>query len=383
MVNTKIATNPIEEKISAPGAKHILALDGGGVRGIISIAYLEAIEEVLSERYKKRVLLSDHFHLVGGTSTGAIIASALALGHTAAQVRDLYFRLAPQVFRRPRWNFTTAFRPKFDGRRLLRQIKAIVGDETLESERLLTGLCIICKRFDNNYTWVVTNNPRSRYWHDHPESKFVGNRRFPLAQLIRASAAAPYYFGPEYVELVAGTARGLFLDGGVTPHNTPALQLLFVAILEQYGFNWQLGPDRLHITSVGTGSRRQQFSIAQAKSMGNVRLAISALAGMIQENQDLVLQVMQLVGRSPDPFTINSEIAALERRPFDPILSFVRYDLPLKEGLLDGLVDERISETEAALLTAIDEPRNLGRCYDLARKASAKQVRAAHFSFIS
>ena len=55
--------------------KTILALDGGGVRGIIAIAFLERIEALFTEHAGAPVRLADRFDLVGGTSTGAIIAT--------------------------------------------------------------------------------------------------------------------------------------------------------------------------------------------------------------------------------------------------------------------------------------------------------------------
>jgi predicted acylesterase/phospholipase RssA len=71
-----------------PGRKRVLALDGGGVRGAISVAFLERIEELLAQSEGRDVRLGDAFDLVGGTSTGAIIAGALALGYSTAQVKD-------------------------------------------------------------------------------------------------------------------------------------------------------------------------------------------------------------------------------------------------------------------------------------------------------
>src|ERR1700730_2782186 len=60
-----------------PGPKRMLCLDGGGVRGVITVAFLERIEQVLSEREGRNIRLGDWFDLVGGTSTGAVIAGAL------------------------------------------------------------------------------------------------------------------------------------------------------------------------------------------------------------------------------------------------------------------------------------------------------------------
>jgi len=68
----------------------MLSLDGGGVRGVISVAFLERIEAILKARAGEEVRLGDWFDLVGGTSTGAIIPTALALGKTNADLKDPY-----------------------------------------------------------------------------------------------------------------------------------------------------------------------------------------------------------------------------------------------------------------------------------------------------
>src|SRR5215470_10517440 len=98
------------------GPKRMLGLDGGGVLGVIEIAFIEEIEALLRRRTRNpRLVLSDYFDLIGGTSTGAIIASALALGMTAAQVKNLYFDFAPAIFRVPLLPIQYVF-PKFDSR---------------------------------------------------------------------------------------------------------------------------------------------------------------------------------------------------------------------------------------------------------------------------
>src|SRR5476651_229194 len=85
------------------GPKRILSLDGGGVRGALSIAFLERLEKLVEEIEGKPTLLGDWFDLIGGTSTGAIIACALALGYTAAEIHELYKTLGPAVFRKRFW----------------------------------------------------------------------------------------------------------------------------------------------------------------------------------------------------------------------------------------------------------------------------------------
>ena len=63
--------------------------------------FWSGVEVILSERLRIEARLGDWFDLVGGTSTGALIAGALALGFRTEQVKEFYLRLAPRAFSRP------------------------------------------------------------------------------------------------------------------------------------------------------------------------------------------------------------------------------------------------------------------------------------------
>ena len=105
----------------------MLTLDGGGVRGAITVAFLERIEEILHQRLGKQVSLGDWFDLVGGTSTGSIIAGALALGYSVEDVKRFYLELAPRIFKRPFWR-VIGLQAKFDAQALREEIQSIVED---------------------------------------------------------------------------------------------------------------------------------------------------------------------------------------------------------------------------------------------------------------
>ncbi|MEM7192446.1 MAG: patatin-like phospholipase family protein, partial [Pseudomonadota bacterium] len=202
---------PKEDATSKSAPKRILSLDGGGVRGAFTIAYLEQIERCLEEHYgaDKAPRLCDYFDLIGGTSTGAIIATALALGYRASQIKDFYFQLGPRVFRSP-WFRLWLLQTRFDADALRAELAAVVGDRTLGSEDLQTSLAIVTKRMDTGGTWILTSNPKAKYWDDPEDGSFIGNRHYRLADLVRASTAAPYYFAPHDIEIVAGERPGHF-----------------------------------------------------------------------------------------------------------------------------------------------------------------------------
>src|SRR5512133_487296 len=82
------------------GPKRILALDGGGIRGALTLGYLERLEQILKDRHPriKDFRLCDYFDLIGGTSTGSIIGAALAIGMSVGEIKEYYFSLGEKIF---------------------------------------------------------------------------------------------------------------------------------------------------------------------------------------------------------------------------------------------------------------------------------------------
>src|SRR5688572_24378464 len=252
--------------------KAILALDGGGVRGVVAIAFLERIEALLGEAAGKPVRLSDYFDLIGGTSTGAVIAAGLALGMPASEVKRLYFHLGPRVFRKSRLRLPM-LAPVFDAAALKNELLAFFGERKLESADLLTGLAVIAKRIDTASAWLLTNNPK-KFWDDPPDRSFIGNRHFRIADIVRASAAAPHYFAPEAISIAEGQKPGLFVDGGVTAHNNPSLALLQIATVPAYGYAWPTGVDDLLIVSIGTGMVERKTAPKAGSRLQTIQTAL-------------------------------------------------------------------------------------------------------------
>src|SRR5271156_5569539 len=82
----------------AKGPKRILALDGGGIRGILTLQFLKPVEALVKQRLGQDALLCDYFDLIGGTSTGSIIAAGLACGMTVAALEQLYKKIGASIF---------------------------------------------------------------------------------------------------------------------------------------------------------------------------------------------------------------------------------------------------------------------------------------------
>lgn len=371
-----------DEHLFGPGPKRILALDGGGVRGIISLAYLERLETLLAARSGRggAFRLCDYFDLIGGTSTGSIIATGLALGFSVGQLIELYLTLSHKGFRGARWHGGLVI-PKFRTRPLVDVLRRQIGAITLGSERLLTGLAIVAKRLDTGSVWVFHNNPRAPYFDPADRAAdAVPNRDLPLVNLVRASTAAPTFFAPETIEIARGI-RGAFVDGGASPHNNPALLLLLMAGLDGYGYRWPLGAENLMICSIGTGDRPLAQRAEAIPRMTSVALAVQALHSMIGDCNWLVQTLLQWLGDCPTPWPIDSEIGDLASDRFagGSFLHYLRYDVVLSRRWLGATAGITVSEQELDQLAAIDRPEYAQRLLDIGRATAAVQITDAQF----
>jgi hypothetical protein len=370
--------------VAAAEPKTVLSLDGGGVRGIISVAFLERIEHLrrsaraTTERPPDSSM-ADDFDLIGGTSTGAVIGTCLALGLPIAEVRDFYMRLAPRVFRRSRWRIA-GLQTVFDSRSLQKEIDAVIGDRRLDTADLRTKLAIITKRVDTGGTWIVTNNPAAKYWRDAADGSYIGNARYRLGSLVRASTAAPFFFAPEPIAIVDGQPQGLFVDGGITPHNNPSLALLQVATIPAFGFGWPAGASRLRIVSIGTGSFRTRLDPRAALRMWAAGLAVKALMSMVSDNAEQVLAIMQLLGKAETRWPINTELGDLGGfvLPAEPLFTFCRYDVRLEPEWLRRELGLAMGSADVARLQRMDLAANVPLAYDIGVAAAERFVRLEH-----
>lgn len=367
-----------------PNRRTILSVDGGGVRGVLSVAFLERIELLARQHTQTESAgeerLASIFDLMGGSSTGAIIASALALDHTAAEVREFYLGLAPKVFKRSLMR-PKIFRPRYDAQLLRDEFRQIVGNRTLDSPDIRTGLAILLKRLDTGSAWIVTNNPNAKYW-DHPaDGSYIGNRDYALGNLIRASTAAPYYFAPEHVAIVDGEEPGLFIDGSISPYHNPALALFKTATIPAFGYGWPMGEDLLTIVSIGAGTYRPTVGPKKQRFRSTLRLAFDALGGMVADGAQLTMTLMQAMGTTPTPWVINSELGDLTDVSFvpEPLFTFLRYDVLLeRDWLHKELGMTEISTADIDDLRELGNTRKIKLAYEIGQVAAEKMVKSEH-----
>jgi hypothetical protein len=369
-----------EKRLFSAGGKRILSIDGGGVRGVIALGFLERLESIFAMKHGGPIRLCDHFDLIGGTSTGAIIATALALGYSAADIRRFYLRMAPRIFRKPFFRFP-GWQAKFDAEALRHEIISVIGARTLDSSDLQTGLGVMLKRLDAGGCWILMNNPRSKFWETPADKSFIGNRYFSLANIVRASTAAPHYFDPQEIAIVEGQPPALFVDGGLTPHNDPSLALFLAAVQPCYGLCWPLGPDKLTIVSIGNGGYRARTSREVLRRTGSVGVALASLIQQIHENQQLTLTLMSWLGQGGSLWPINSEIGDMrdEAPPFGALFRFLRYDIKLEEDWLRDRLGLEIPTYDLKQARRFDDPDAIGLIDALGRRGAQLLMREEDF----
>ena len=311
----------------------ILALDGGGIRGVFTLQILARIEELFREEQKNPdLVLGDVFDLVAGTSTGAIIAAFLSRGLPVREVEKLYIKHSPEMFAKGSWaqQWKSKYKPEAITRFFREQFTEADGvtPALLGTKRLKKFLLVVMRNGSTGSPWPVCNNPRAIY-NDRAHQEC--NLDIPLWQLLRASTAAPTYFPPEEIKL-AGKMR-LFMDGGITPYNNPALIAVLMATLPRYRICWPAKRELLHVISVGTGLARARLlgkAASDINILDHIKYIAPALIGSIAAEQDLLCRVMGDCVHGP---VWDSEVGALETPTLfneqEQKFTYARYDQPL------------------------------------------------------
>ncbi|HEY9363057.1 MAG TPA: patatin-like phospholipase family protein [Chitinophagaceae bacterium] len=377
------------QRLKSGGPKRILALDGGGIRGALSLGYLQRIEDLLREQHDNPDLrLSDYFDLIGGTSTGSIIASCLATGMTVNEIKEKYFDLGGKIFghKYKWWNvfqLDDLMKARYDAQPLDDELEKVFGDITVGSDKIKTGLCIVTKRADTNSVWPIINHPEGKYY----DSADGNNKDILLWKAVRASAAAPTYFLPQMIDVGGGAPTAAFVDGGVSMANNPALQLLMVANLKGFPFRWKLGAENIMLVSVGTG-------MSKLTKMYN-EVTDNNLLNWAQEIPDMLMQdaswqnqiILQWLSKSPTACVIDGEIGNMnedlitEAVNDEGLLSYLRYNFLLDTETLNELKPNGKTFNKKQVDDLIEMSNAASRfdLYDIGIAAAANEITEDHF----
>ncbi|KAK4233068.1 acyl transferase/acyl hydrolase/lysophospholipase [Achaetomium macrosporum] len=198
----------------------LLALDGGGIRGLSELVVLEEIMNRI--KYDLDVdgdlLPADFFDLIGGTSTGGLVALLLGrLRRSVPQARREYVRIAEEVFSLPRY----LQKNTFDGRKLEEAVKRLLGNDRSEEKMLeRDGSCKVFVCAVPQQDVKARAGPRLfRTYRVRENASF----NCTIWEACRATSAAPSYFEP--IKIGDDGEQETFVDGGLG-YNNPVEQVL-------------------------------------------------------------------------------------------------------------------------------------------------------------
>ena len=180
-----------------PAAAHfnILALDGGGLKGLFAAAVLAEFERDL------KVSLIDHFDLICGTSTGGLIALGLGAGMTPGEIVEFYENHGPKIFPRRTW-LRQIFSAKHQSEPLRSALEEIFGERTLRGSRI--RLVIPAYSLDEDDVYIFKTPHHHRLVRDGSEL---------MVDVAMATSAAPTFL-PAFK-----LRNNRLIDGGVWASN--------------------------------------------------------------------------------------------------------------------------------------------------------------------
>ena len=378
----------LEHRFATERPRKLLALDGGGIRGVLTLQILIRMEEILREASGQGddFRLCNFFDYIGGTSTGAIIAAGLAVGMSAQELSDFYIATGPAMFEKA--FILTRLKNLYQSEPLEEKLKEIFGkDTTLDSDKLKCLLLVVTRNVTTDSPWPISTNPFARY--NAPERP-DRNTQIPLWQLVRASTAAPVFFPPEVVQWDANDATKAFLfeDGGLTPYNNPAFLLARMATHKAYRLGWATGEQNLLVVSLGTGAAPH----VDANVLGGGKNAFSNLVSFpaalmygSQVDQDINCRIIGRCIYAGDT-ELERELGDLVPRSDDGMeiplsenlgrqFLYVRYNAELSSNWLRQVGLGDVDPAKVAQLDSVEHVNDLVRI----GRAVAKQVKPEHF----
>lgn len=225
------------------GLFRILSIDGGGIRGAFPAHILSCI------KHRLQINIDTHFDMITGTSTGSIVAAAVACRIDPEEIVELYRKHGPSIFTRKKSLLPDKYQPGresiYKSENLKKVLEERFGDINLGN--ISVPLLIPATDVGNGGVHVF----KSAYQEDYARDGNV-----PLCQAVLASCSAPTYFDPTKVD------EYLLADGGLWANN-PSLAAVIDA---QRRLNIQL-PD-IRILSLGTGHAKTCYGVSTDRNWG-------------------------------------------------------------------------------------------------------------------
>jgi patatin-like phospholipase/acyl hydrolase len=228
----------------------ILSIDGGGIRGLIPAKVLAQLEDDLEKEFPGKKLY-EHFDLICGTSTGSILAIAIALGIPSKDLVDFYKLYASEIF--PKW-YLKIFPRKgraiinsiYSSKQLQKRLREVYSAANGGVDPLLNDLRVnVCIPTFNGNTGEI-NVLKTKHHKD-----YTRDYKLPAYEVALSSSSAPIYFPPHSFQFENKFGKGNninMIDGGIFANNPALIGLLEAS--EKLDIDFA----NIKLLSIGTGS---------------------------------------------------------------------------------------------------------------------------------
>ena len=291
------------------GTIRVLCLDGGGIRGLFAIEVLKGVRKKAVRSYNDKnpfnqkredeYHLAEDFDLIAGTSTGAIIASALALRIPLEEIEELYLEEGCNIFKASsrNWgidnfvrnftfnvlanpivkNLTSFFNQKENVENIEKAYRSIYGKHEYLEKILKQKFSEVRFQDVKARLLIPVANASSgkaeiyRSYNDIAKLSNLSNRKQKIRDIVTASCSAPTFFDPKIVYR-DGLKKDLYTDGGIFANNPT--QEAYLDSLQIIEYKMRLaGTDgnpknKIQIISIGTGTEDIKYDKFNEKNWG-------------------------------------------------------------------------------------------------------------------
>src|SRR3989339_930635 len=295
----------------------ILSIDGGGIRGIYAAYILKRIREDININF------SECFDLIVGTSTGSIIAAALANNYPIEKVCDFYIKEGKKIFRKNILSFWKIFGSKYNNKYLAEKLDEVFGDTKLSD--IKNGLIIPATDIGAGRVFCFKSS-------FHPE--FTRDKDIFLRTAVLSSCSAPCYFDPVICEAPEywgddglPLKNYLLVDGGLWANN-PAI----VGLTEAFSRRFQKGRREVMLMSIGTGIGDQYYSAQKGRSWGlatgwgSTKLVDSIFNIQMQTNDNVVQLILEKDNYLRINFRRNQKLSLDDIKIIPDLIKQAEYD---------------------------------------------------------
>lgn len=303
----------------------ILSLDGGGIRGILTIQLLKKLEEMTE------LPCHELFDMVAGTSTGGIITGLMATGHTAAEIEKLYIELVNEVFEK-RSALSNRFinPPQFTKKKYRENLKRLLGNITLEEANRKTETDLLITAKD------ITASEETFFTCFNSNGEYKGTYKSVLLRAVmEATMSAPTYFYP----------LERFLDGGTTTYNNPVTAAVMEALC--YDGKEKYSHDKITVFSFGTGTRVKFVKPGETKNPKGFDVGFWLNYVMDESSQDASDMQMDMLrsgivrGLNVRRFQISFDTTSIGKLPNrelpEPLVSGAKWLYDITDEELDNI----------------------------------------------